>query len=189
MLALIMPIAAGMALFAKPIVQVIYERGEFTAQSTAVTAGALAFFSIGMIGLGINEILNKCFYAMQNGKTPMFASIIGIGVNVILAVILFYTTDMGVGGLALAASVALLVISAVLCIRMNKTIKFMDRQLWSVVFRLLLSTVVMAAVAFGVNVLTQPLGVFISLALTVGAGGAAYIACVILFGVIKRLKA
>jgi len=189
MLALIMPIAAGMALFAKPIVQVIYERGEFTAQSTAVTAGALAFFSIGMIGLGINEILNKCFYAMQNGKTPMFASIIGIGVNVILAVILFYTTDMGVGGLALAASVALLVISAVLCIRMNKTIKFMDRQLWSVVFRLLLSTVVMAAVAFGVNVLTQPLGVFISLALTVGAGGVAYIACVILFGVIKRLKA
>jgi len=72
---------------------------------------------------------------------------------------------------------------------MNKTIKFMDRQLWSVVFRLLLSTVVMAAVAFGVNVLTQPLGVFISLALTVGAGGVAYIACVILFGVIKRLKA
>ena len=189
MLALIMPIAAGMSLFAKPIVQVIYERGEFTAQSTAVTAGALAFFSIGMIGLGINEILNKCFYAMQNGKTPMFASITGILVNVVLAVVLFYTTDMGVGGLALAASVALLVISAVLCIRMNRTIKFMDKQLWAVVFRLLISTLVMAVVAWGVNAATQSLGVFISLALTVGGGGIAYIVCIILLGVIKRLKA
>jgi len=188
MLALIMPIAAGMALFAEPIVQVIYQRGEFTAQSTAVTAGALAFFSIGMIGLGINEILNKCFYAMQNGKTPMVASIIGILVNVILAVALFYTTDMGVGGLALAASVALLVISLVLCVRMDKIIKFMDRQLWSVVFRLLLSTLIMAVVALGVNALTQFLGVFISLILTVGAGGAAYIACIVAFGVVKRLK-
>ncbi len=189
MLALIMPVAAGMALFAKPIIQVVYERGEFTAQSTAVTASALKFFAIGMIGLGINEILNKCFYAMQNGKTPMVASVVGIMVNIILAVVLFYTTNMGVGGLALAASIALLVISAILCIKMNRIIKFMDKQLWAVVFRLLISTVVMAAVAFGVSFITQGLGVIISLALTIGAGGVAYIACVVVLGVVKRLKA
>ena len=47
----------------------------------------------------------------------------------------------------------------------------------------------MAVIALGVNAVTQSLGVFISLALTVGAGGIAYIACIILFGVIKRLKA
>ncbi len=189
MLALIMPIAAGMALFAKPIVQVIYERGEFTAQSTAVTAGALAFFAVGMIGLGVNEILNKCFYAMQNGKTPMLASVIGILVNVILAIVLFYTTDMGVGGLALAASAALLVIAVVLCIKMNGIIKFMDKQLWAVVARLIASTAIMSAAAYGVRLITQGLGVYISLALTVAAGGIAYIACVIAFGVIKQLKA
>ncbi len=189
MLAIIMPIAVGMALFSKPIVQVIYERGEFTAESTAITAGALAFFSVGMIGLGINEILNKCFYAMQNGKTPMIASVIGIAVNVVLAIAFFYSTNMGVGGLALASSIALLAISAVLCVRMNKHIKFMDKHLLDVVMRLVLSTVVMAAAAYAVNQLTANMSVLISLILTVAAGGAVYIACIVFFGVIKRIKA
>ncbi|MDD4688274.1 MAG: murein biosynthesis integral membrane protein MurJ [Eubacteriales bacterium] len=188
MFALIMPISIGMMLFAKPIVQVIYERGEFTSQSTVITAGSLTFFAIGMIGLGINEVLNKCFYAMQNGKTPMYASIMGILVNVIIAISLFYTTDLGVKGLALASSVALLTIAVFLCVKMNKVIKFMDRYLWSVIIRIIFATALMAIVSMTISHFTQAMAPIISLVLIVCIGGGVYIAAIFFTGVINKLK-
>ena len=36
-----------------------------------MTAVALIFYSIGMIGYGLRDILGKVFYSLQDTRTPM----------------------------------------------------------------------------------------------------------------------
>lgn len=116
-----LPIMACFLVLSRPIISLIYERGEFTAYSTTLTSGALFFYSFGMLGFGIQEVLNKTFYAIQKSKVPMQASIIGILINILLSIIL--VRFMGIGGLALASSISLCVISVILAIKIKKEYK------------------------------------------------------------------
>ena len=52
-LAIILPVMALFLILRTPIVRFVYERGEFGAQSTALTASALLFYSLGMAGFGV----------------------------------------------------------------------------------------------------------------------------------------
>lgn len=103
-----------------PIIQIVFERGEFTAENTALTANALFFYSFGMIGYAICEILNKSFYAVQDGKTPMLTSISGVVINILSALFFVKIAKLGIGGLALASAVSSIFMAITLLTMMNK---------------------------------------------------------------------
>lgn len=98
----ILPIMAGFIILARPITSIIYERGEFTASDVFYTKTALTYYSLGMLGLALNEILSKAFFSMKNSKTPMVNAILSMIANIVLAYAL--SGIMGIGGLALAAA-------------------------------------------------------------------------------------
>lgn len=104
----------------EPIIKVVFESGEFDASDTALTSTALFYYSFGMVGYAVCEVLNKSFYALRDGKTPMYSSIFGIIVNFGGAFVFVSLFKMGVGGLALASAVSSLSIAAVLLIMINK---------------------------------------------------------------------
>lgn len=118
----IIPMSVGIAFLSKDIIHVIYERGEFTANSTLLTSRALSFYAIGMIGYGIMEILNKAFYAIQDSKTPMIVSIVAILLNVILSIV-FVKTKLGYAGLPLAASITSNVVAIIMTLIINNKLK------------------------------------------------------------------
>ena len=101
---IILPLMAGFIILSRPLICVIYEHGNFNAQDTLKTSGALACYSAGMIGFSINEILSKFFFSKKNSKTPMVNAIISMVVNIILAYLL--SPFMGIRGLALATAIA-----------------------------------------------------------------------------------
>lgn len=103
-----------------PIIKVVFERGRFTAESSAITSSALLCYSLGMVGYSICEVLNKSFYAIQDGKTPMFTSIFGVAVNIGSAAFLVRGLGMGIQGLALASAISSTAIAAALMIMINK---------------------------------------------------------------------
>ena len=105
MLFLLTPMAAGLAALARPVVRLLYEWGAWDAQSTDLTAGALTFLSLGMLGYGVQIILSRAFYAEQQGKTPLLAGVISVAANVILCQLL--APLLGLRGLALASAVSL----------------------------------------------------------------------------------
>ena len=118
---LIITLISGLFLaLSEPIIRVVFERGAFTADSTKITATALFYYSFGMVGYGICEVLNKSFYALSDGKTPMAASIFGILVNLLMAFLLVGVCKMGVGGLALATAISSLAIAVWLLIAINR---------------------------------------------------------------------
>ena len=106
--------------FPNGIIRVVFEHGAFDSESTAITAGALFYYSFGMIGYAVCEVLNKSFYALQDGKTPMFTSIFGIIVNFGCAALFISVFKMGVGGLALASAISSLAIAVSLLVMINK---------------------------------------------------------------------
>ena len=100
----IMPISAGIAVLAQPLISLIYERGEFGASDAAMTAEALRFYAFGMIFSAASEVLTKAFFARKEFKVPMYSSICATAIN--FALVFPLAETLGVGGIALASGVA-----------------------------------------------------------------------------------
>ena len=112
MLFILTPMAVGLATLARPIVRLLYEWGEWGAESTATTAGALTWLSLGMIGYGVQIILSRVYYAAQQGKMPLIAGAASVLTNLALCALL--SPSMGLSGLALASAISLIVSALVL---------------------------------------------------------------------------
>lgn len=117
---IVLPATVGYMIFAKPIVQLLYGRGEFDTQAITMTASALFYYAIGLIGLSLREILSNVFYSLQDTKTPMVNAAIALVVNIGLNFIL--SRYMGIGGLALATSISVILCSLLLFIQLWRRI-------------------------------------------------------------------
>ena len=86
---LTLPAAAGLWILSDPIIRVLYERGAFSAQNTAVVAGILAIYGLGLPGFVLIKALQPGFYAREDTKTPMRFTMISVVINSGLAISLF----------------------------------------------------------------------------------------------------
>ncbi len=113
MLFLLTPMAAGLSVLARPAVRLLYEWGsEWSAESTDLTGGALAFLSLGMLGYGVQIILSRAFYAAQKGRVPLLAGAASVLTNVVLCQLL--APRFGLRALAAASAASLTVPALVL---------------------------------------------------------------------------
>ncbi len=104
---LVIPISVGAMVLAKPIVKILFERGAFDERATQMTAVALFFYAIGIIGFGLRDIISRVFYSIQDTKTPMINGSIAMALNIVLNIIL--VRYMQHAGLAFATSISALV--------------------------------------------------------------------------------
>ncbi len=98
------PATVGLALCRVPIVNTLWERGEFTSVATEGTAFALLFYSLGLCGFAGSKVVITAFYSMQDTRTPMLVGIGSMVLNIILNLVLMGPLQHG--GLALATSLA-----------------------------------------------------------------------------------
>ena len=104
MLYFLVPMTVGVAVLARPIVRLLYEWGAWDTFSTNITATALAFLSLGMIGYGVQAVLSRAYYAVQSGRMPLVTGIASIVVNFALCALL--APKWGIAGLTAASSIA-----------------------------------------------------------------------------------
>jgi putative peptidoglycan lipid II flippase len=109
-LLLSIPASLGMILLRQPIVALMFQYGKFTEASTQLISWALLWYSAGLVGHCIVEILARAFYAMNDTKTPVLVGSVAMGLNVVFSVLFsrwFARIGwMPHGGLALANSLA-----------------------------------------------------------------------------------
>jgi putative peptidoglycan lipid II flippase len=98
------PLTAAMIVLAGPISSVFFQYGLFSERSADRTAGALAFFAIGLGGHIVVHVLTRAFYAMQDTRTPVLWAVVAVAINVPLMA--WLVGPMGVEGLALALSIS-----------------------------------------------------------------------------------
>jgi putative peptidoglycan lipid II flippase len=121
---LALPASVGLILLREPIVEMLYQRGEFTLQYAQMTAWALLWFAAGLVGHSILEILSRAFYALHDTKTPVVVGAIAMGLNIVFSIFFAYLFStigwMPLGGLALANSLATALEAATLFILMRR---------------------------------------------------------------------
>lgn len=114
------PAGVGLIVLRQPVVQLLFERGAFDERATAMTAFALLFYSIGLVGLAANILLTRGFYAFQDTRTPVKLLVVNVVLNLVLSLALMGPLQHG--GLALASSLAALVNTVLL-------VRFLERLL------------------------------------------------------------
>ena len=188
MLFLLLPMMFGLMILSEPVVRLVYERGDFGTFATKTTARALFFFSLGMVGFGIQNILSRVFYAKQDGKTPFYSGLISIAVNIILCFLL--VEKMDVGGLAFASAISSVVSAVFLLIPLyfqHKTLfsKKMIKDLLKMIFSA--GVMAIAAVICKNGLLAMEIGGFLEniivVAVTAAVGGVVYMICCYALGV------
>lgn len=106
MLVVNVPATVGLIVLGAPVVELIFERGSFTADDTAATAAALLFYAPGLAGYSAVRIAVPCFYALGSSITPTGISMAAVTLNIALNLVLVEL--MGYRGLALGTSIAAL---------------------------------------------------------------------------------
>ena len=178
MIFLLIPMTVGLMALAEPVVTVVYKRGKFGGMATELTAAALFFFALGMVGYGVQNILSRAFYAKQDGKTPFYSGLVSIIINAVLCALLL--KPMGIGGLALAAAVSSTAAAVVLMVPAVKQYPdILDRSLIGQVGKMLLAAAGMLVLVLGCRNVTASavggtFGLLIQLCICGGVGLVSY---------------
>jgi len=88
-MALTLPAAVALWVLAQPIVEVLFQRGEFGADDSRATAAALAAFALGLPAFVLVKVFQPGFFARQDTRTPMWFAGIAVAVNIAGALVLF----------------------------------------------------------------------------------------------------
>jgi len=179
-LLLAIPASVGLILLRYPLVQLLYQRGEFTARSTELVAWALLWYAAGLVGHALVEILSRAFYALHDTRTPVTVGVIAMGLNIgfsLLFANLFVRIGwMPHGGLALANSLATGLESIALILLMRRRLKGLEGgYIWKGVVISVLGTLLMSsAVVVGWRYLFSDAALVVELFGALGLGIAAY---------------
>jgi putative peptidoglycan lipid II flippase len=98
-----LPATAGLILIRDLLVTTLFERGEFTQTDSVMTASVLSFYSLGLCGFFLQQIVTRAFYSLQDSKMPARTAVITVLVNIILNLTLIWF--MATTGLALATAI------------------------------------------------------------------------------------
>ena len=175
----VLPMAAGLMAVARPLVSFLYGGGEFGQRAVEVTASALSWISLGMAGYALQNILSRAYFARQQGRGPLVAGALSIGVNLLLCMAL--VGPLEVRGLAIASAVSSTVYALLLIVPMEREGQgFLDRALCLDFFKMLAAAAVTGLTAWlllgwlGSVLPAGKMGELLSLALCAGGGVAVY---------------
>jgi putative peptidoglycan lipid II flippase len=142
---LTIPSAAGLVLLGRPAIALLLQRGAFSEESTLLVYRVLVFFSVRVVSEATLEIAARLFFAQHNTRTPMFVALGWLAINVGFAYLL--VDELGVGGLALASTIAFTLQSITLLYLNRRRLGGLhERELGLSLGRILLATTGMAFV-------------------------------------------
>lgn len=114
----ILPAMIIAIMFAREIVHIIFERGQFDEYSTFMTSKALIWYAAGLPFYGIYKIFVPAFYTIDRQKVPVYCSLLSVGFNIVFCILL--TPVYGFEVLALGTSLSMFLNSSAQTIIMNK---------------------------------------------------------------------
>ena len=178
LLFLLIPMTFGLMAVARPLVSLIFEGGRFHATSVEITATALFFFSLGIVGFGMQVIFSRACFALQDGKGPLVTAVIAMMINLVLSFAL--VSEMEIAGPALASAIAISVAGLGLFIRLMQKL---PEPLWTRDMTIDVIKILILAVAMYWLVTFLLANTFMILAIVVGA--AVFFVGALIFGVIE----
>jgi putative peptidoglycan lipid II flippase len=142
-LVLIIPATVGLFLLARPVVELIFEHGDFLPKDSDMTTMVLRLYLIGLIAAGIDLPLVHAFYARQDAWTPALVGLIGAFIYLAAALTPSFFRPMQLTDLILANALQITVHMLIMW-------RLLHRRVGSLYGRGLVTTLLKAALASGV---------------------------------------
>lgn len=183
---MLLPASAFLLVLGEPTVRLVYQHGEFDADSTSLTSSALLYFAIGLAFNGASLLVIRAFFSMQMPAVATKVAALGVALNIAFDAALY--RPLGTGGIPLATSISSIVTFLVL-------VWLLERELGGLHRAWILDGVMRSVVASGVSVLfawalwrtlDDALGhgtpaQIVTMSLTVAAAAAGYLAAAVAF--------
>jgi putative peptidoglycan lipid II flippase len=183
-------------LLRKPVIELLYQRGEFTAHSTELVAWALLWYAAGLVGHTLVEILSRAFYALHDTRTPVFVGVVAMSLNVVFSYAFsswfLQLGWMPHGGLALANSVATALEATGLLILMRIRLTGLEGGgVLNGLVKIVISTLAMSAIIVGWLTIQPDFPVWLTAGGGIAIGGGVYLLVALLIGVpeVRRVSA
>lgn len=103
---LILPCTLLLIVGGAAAINLLYGRGDFDAQAASETITCLWGYTIGLLPAVFVLILAPAFYAQKDYKTPTRASLLSVGCNTLLNILLVFGLGWGAFSVALATSLS-----------------------------------------------------------------------------------
>jgi putative peptidoglycan lipid II flippase len=146
------PATIGLIILRFPIINTLWERGEFNRMTTEGTAIALLYYSTGLCAFCGLKIIVPAFYSLQDTKTPVKIGIYSMLLNIILNLLLM--GPLKHGGLALATSIAALFNVILLVYLLRKRMGLMGgRKILSSIIKLFFVSGIMGIAVYYFNII------------------------------------
>lgn len=146
----LMPATVGFILVRKELINLLVGWNKFTPENVALASVLFALYSLGVVGRGVKEVVDRAFYSLKDTKAPAIIGVIIMTVNISMSLLLL--RFIGVYGIPVAYSVSILTGSAVLLLLLRKKIgPFGGKKLAGVIIKIALSCIFMAAVVLPIT--------------------------------------
>jgi len=180
-LSLTIPASVALIVIPGPLVEVLFQRGAFTADDTARTAMVTAVYGLGLPAFVMAKVLQPVYFARENTRTPFHFALVAMVVNAVLAIGL--STWLGYVAAAIGTTVAGWSMTLLLwfgAARMGPETR-LDARFWARFWRIIAASWLMGAVLWmGVIVLGPMFGAgalrYLALAILVTLGMVSYFA-------------
>ncbi|MEZ5237544.1 MAG: murein biosynthesis integral membrane protein MurJ [Microthrixaceae bacterium] len=118
LLTFLLPAAGAYLFLGEPLIELLLQRGSFTAEDTRATARMLAGFSVGLPFFATFLYCVRAFHARRNTRTPFWMNLFENSLNV--ALVVPFVALLGEPGLSVAYSTAYLAAAVVAVVVLNR---------------------------------------------------------------------
>jgi putative peptidoglycan lipid II flippase len=183
-----MPATLGLIVLAKPMLMVLFMRGEFTLSDVDMASYSLMAYGSGLLNFMLIKVLAPGYYSRQDTKTPVRYGIIAMLSNMVFNLV--FAIPFGYVGLAIATSLSALLNAGLLYRGLHISgVYRISRRTLVFIAKTMVATCVMVLV---LNLLSSPESVWLawsfghralSLTYLICAGAFSYVLCLILLGI------
>lgn len=144
------PATVGLVVLRESIINLLFEWGEFSRQSTVATAHALLYYAIGLCAFSGVKVIVPAFYSLKDTVTPVKIALYAMIANVFLN--LWLMGPLLHSGLALATSLSSLLNVLLLVFALRKRIGGLNgRKILISAVKLTMASIIMGLALYWVN--------------------------------------
>ncbi len=155
----IVPSAFVFVVFGNYCVGIVYRTGAFQAADERAVHAVLAAFAVGLVSFGSVKLLSSVYYAMQDYKTPLRASIVSIVVSALASASMafsFRSSPYAAAAIALGSALGSYVNLSLLARGLRQRVgPLYTAGMWVGTRRIILASVAATLLTFAVHALMQ----------------------------------
>ncbi|MDD3150686.1 MAG: lipid II flippase MurJ, partial [Candidatus Gastranaerophilales bacterium] len=179
------PILGFIFLYAPMLIQIVFQRGNFTSGATLMVSEALMFLSVSIIPYVARDTITRVFYSFNDSKTPFYVATFSIFVKFLMNSLL--VDRFGISGITLSTAIVTFVNFTILAFFVSKKVDLQLNKLLFPTFKIISATLIMVFAGYQAKLyltdfwISSSIGFFIEFILyTLICATVYFIACILL---------